>query len=306
MTYLVFLFFSFLVSTTSEPLNKKSIRLNFNQSNNTPYGDTLYVDPPTGLFEKDRELILSKLNLSKPGDVILFSAGTYRIGRLIDLKVPEIILLGHDAGTIIRGCEPDGFKEVDQAVFECGGFELMADSQTIKNFTFEYTWHGIFIGCCMPKNMEEAESGSSLTASSFGGHIIENNTFRYNPNGMRFTGISSKPSKISNNIFYDNYHGLTIHGSNVTVENNQFYSKEPEKVPIDHVAHNAIGVWPFKVWVPENLDIDNEHDCTNNYILNNYIENLEIGIEVNGKNPEGLNKDDECGTTIVQGNTIVD
>ncbi|SHO63333.1 NosD domain-containing protein [Algoriphagus zhangzhouensis] len=304
MNYFSFLFFSLLVLLTLGNTNQKSTQEFFYPSFDN-FGDTLYVDPPTGLFDEDRELIISTLKLSKPGDVILFSPGTYRIGSLIDLDVPELTLIGHEEGTIIRGCEPDEMVDIEPSIFGCGGFELIADSQTIKNFTFEYAWHGIIIGCCMPKNIEEAESGSSFTTTSYGGHIIENNTFRNNPTGIRVTGNSPIPTKISNNIFHDNYHGLTINGGNVTVENNHFFSKEPTNVPIDHVTHNAIGVWPYEEWLTNTEGIEKEKDCTNNYILNNYIENLEIGIEVYGNNPDELEKDGKCGTTIVQGNKIV-
>lgn len=300
-----FFFIGILVLFTLENTNQKSSTSNLDLSNNTHFGDTLYVDPPTGLFDEDRELIISKIKQAKPGDIILFSPGTYRIGRLIDIDIPEITLLGHEEGTIIRGCEPDGFKEHAQSVIECGGFELIANSQTIKNFIFEYGWHGIYIGCCMPKNEEEFDSGLNIKTDSYGGHLIENNTFRYSPNGMRVTGVSSLPTKIINNIFIDNYHGLNINGSNVVVENNQFYSREPEKVPFDQETHNAIGVWPYYEGLPPHLVIEDENDCTNNYILNNYIENYGIGIQVYGKDPEELTNEDQCGDTIVQGNRTV-
>lgn len=305
MNYFSFLFFSLLVLLTLGNTNQKSTQESFYPSFDN-FGDTLYVDPPTGLFDEDRELIISKVKQAKPGDIILFSPGTYRIGPVIDIDVPEITLLGHKEGTIIKGCEPDEFKEHAQSVIECGGFQLVADSQTIKNFIFEYTWHGIYMGCCMPKNMEEFDSGTNLKSLHNGGHIIENNTFRFNPNGLRVTGISSLPTKISNNIFIDNYHGMTINGSNVIVENNEFYARNPEKIPIINENHNAIGVWPYYEGLPPHmLAKEDENDCTKISILNNYIENYEIGIEVYGKNPDELEKDGKCGTTIVQGNKIV-
>ncbi|WP_215226438.1 right-handed parallel beta-helix repeat-containing protein [Echinicola shivajiensis] len=293
------------MSLSLEYTNQRASNFKFDLSNNIHFGDTIYVDPPTGLFEQDREHITSKLKQSKPGDVILFAAGTYRIGPVIDIDVPEIILLGDEKGTVIRGCEPDGFIEHAQSVIECGGFQLIADSLTIRNFIFEYTWHGIYIGCCIPADMEEFDSGLNMKTESYGGHIIESNTFRYNSTGLRATGVSHKPSKVSNNIFIDNYHGLTINGGNVTVEGNQFYSREPEKVPLDGEVHNAILVAPFNMFLPPFIEYENDADCNNNYILNNYIENIPDDIRIIDSKPDEIPEEEECGTTLVQGNKTV-
>lgn len=266
--------------------------------------DTIFIDKPTGEFEKDRQLIISKLDLAKPGDIIKFSKGTYYIGKLIKIEIPELALIGNEEGTIIRGCQPDNFNEHINALLNCGGFELTAESQTVRNFIFEYAWHGLMIGCCLPKDRDEVESGDNLKLNHPGGHLIENNTFRYNSTGIRVFGINSKNVKIINNVFIDNYHGLTINGSNNKVKNNKFYSKNPEKVPLDKKSDNAIGITLFFDGLPPHLMSKDENDCSNNIIENNYIENFKTSIRINGKKPEEIAPDDACSNNIIKENTI--
>lgn len=268
--------------------------------------DTLFIDSPTGEFQKDRALIISKLNKSKPGDVIKFSQGTYYIGKLIKIEIPEVTLIGHEEGTVIRGCQPNDFNGHIEALLDCGGFELTAASQTIRNFTFEYAWHGLMIGCCLPKDREEIESGDNITLKHPGGHIIEDNTFRYNSTGIRVFGINSRHVNIVHNIFIDNYHGLTINGSNVRVKNNKFYSKNPGKVPLDHESDNAIGITPFFDGLPPHLMFKDENDCSDNVIEKNYFENFKTTIRVNGKKPEEIHPEKPCSNNIIEGNTIKD
>lgn len=301
-----FLFLSLFLSFTIDGREKNFCSKNSDQNiydelSNT---DTLYVGNPTGEFEKDRELITKVLEKAKAGDIIKFSQGTYYIGKLIKIEIPKLSLIGHKNKTIIRGCQPIGFNEHIEALLNCGGFELVGESQTIRNFTFEYAWHGLMIGCCLPSNMEELESGSNIKLNHPGGHTIENNTFRYNSTGIRVIGINSKMVNISSNVFIDNYHGLTINGSKVTVKNNGFYSKDPAKVPLDKESDNAIGITPFFDGLLPQLMSTDENDCSNITIVNNHIENFKNLIRVNGKNPRDIGIEDDCANITIEKNTV--
>lgn len=157
--------------------------------------DTVHVAAPTGEEATDRASILAALEQVRPGGTVQFAAGTYLIGGIIRVPADEITLLGHSDGTVIRGCGPDDFPELPEAYFACHGFELTGARQTVRNLTFEYTWHGLFVGCCFPADREALESGEvGPLRSQPGGHLIESNTFRYTPNGLRVIGESAEPT----------------------------------------------------------------------------------------------------------------
>lgn len=246
--------------------------------------DTFYIPEPTGIMIEDREVIIEVLEEASIGDIIQFSNGVYLIGKKIKIDVDGIILKGNLEGTIIQGCQPENFKEHIHGILKCGGFELIGQNQTVENFTFEYAWHGLMIGCCLPESMVELENGTNMKVRQLGGHNIHNNTFQYNSTGIRVVGINPNVVIISNNVFLDNYHGITINGSNVKVERNKFYSINPAKIPIDSVADNAIGINPFTMMFSPDNKPDLKGDCSGNVIIDNYIENLPNDIRVANQN----------------------
>lgn len=125
-------------------------------------GIKLIVPEPSGNENVDRRVILKALDKANIGDTIQFSSGVYLIGKKIQITTNGIILKGNSKGTVIRGCDPKKFTEPIYGLLNCGGFELIGQNQSIENFTFEYAWHGLMIGCCLPESMEEGESGSNI------------------------------------------------------------------------------------------------------------------------------------------------
>lgn len=183
---------------------------------------TILVAKPSGNYTIDRELILNALDKVNEGDTLQFSPGTYLLSKKIQININSITLKGDSLKTIIRGCNPEKFTEPLYGLLNCGGFELIGQNQTVENFIFEYTWHGIMIGCCLPDNMQQLENGTNIKKQQLGGHLIQNNIFRFNSTGIRVIGINPRKVVIRDNIFQDNFHGLTLNGSNVSVKGNRF------------------------------------------------------------------------------------
>lgn len=136
------------------------------------------------------------------------------------------------------------------------------------------------IGCCLPEELRQLESGTNIKKEQFGGQIIQKNLFRFNSSGIRVIGINPNTIVIQNNVFQDNFHGLTINGSNVWVQGNRFYKLATEKIPIDGAMDNAIGILPFStMFSPDDLPELNE-DCQNIEIIGNTIENIDNAIRI--------------------------
>jgi hypothetical protein len=245
---------------------------------------TIFVAKPSGNDNIDRELILSALEEANKGDTIQFSSGTYLISKKIQIDIDEIILKGFPNETTIRGCNPENFTEHIYGILHCGGFELISQGVIVENFIFEYTWHGLMIGCCLPEEMRQLESGSNIKKEQFGGHIIQKNIFRFNSSGIRVIGINPHTVVIRNNIFQDNFHGITINGSNVWVQENRFYKSEPEKIPIDGTIDNAIGILPFHTMFSSGNIPELNEDCQNIEVIGNTIENIDNAIRISDSN----------------------
>jgi hypothetical protein len=257
---------------------------------------TIFVAQPTGNDSIDRNLILTALNKANKGDTIQFAEGDYLIGNKIQIDANSITLRGNSAGTVISGCKSENFTEHLYAILNCGGFELIGQNLTIENFTFEYAWHGLMIGCCLPTDIDELESGSNIKESQFGGHIIQRNIFRFNSTGIRVIGINPRTVVIRDNVFQDNFHGLTLNSSNVSVKGNRFYTSNPEKIPIDGAIDNAIGILPFATMFPSDNQPELNHDCEQIEIIGNIIENIKNDIRITDSK--------SCGSIIIKDNTI--
>lgn len=263
---------------------------------NKTAGKTIFVAKPSGNDTIDRELIQSALKEAAQGDIIQFSSGVYLISGKIQIDVDEITLKGNSNETILRGCSPENFTEHVYGILNCGGFELIGQGVKVENFIFEYAWHGLMIGCCLPEDLEQLESGSNIKEEQFGGHIIQNNTFRFNSSGIRVIGINPNTVIIRNNVFQDNFHGLTINGSNVLVQGNRFYSSEPEKIPIDGAIDNAIGILPFATMFPPDVLPETDEDCKNIEITGNTIEYIRNDIRISDT--------DLCKSIMIKDNII--
>src|SRR5690606_16952127 len=168
--------------------------------------------PPTGEAEADRANVQAAFDAVRPGGVIQFAPGTYRLGPGAHLTVADVTVLGHPDGTTLHGCDPDAFRvdrsEIERAVFGCTGLYVQTERQTIRGLTFEYAWHGVVVGP-YPTTAEEAaarmEGGTFVPPEPYpsGGHRIEGNTFRATPNGLRVLGTGTDTSVVRDNDFVD-------------------------------------------------------------------------------------------------------
>jgi parallel beta-helix repeat protein len=253
---------------------------------------TVRVAAPTGELEIDRASILAALEQARPRATVQFAAGRYLIGSIISVPTDEITLLGHPDGTVIRGCAPDAFPDYPAALFACHGFELTGARQTVRNLTFEYTWHGLFVGCCFPEDEEAMEAGDTGQRHQPGGHLIEGNTFKYSPNGLRVIGELEEDVVVRRNRFIDVYHAIGINGGTVHFLDNDISVSEPERVPISTHPGGAIGVSPFGQG-PDRTS------CIGNVVAGNRIEGHPeaIGIKVYGPG-------ESCRHNVIRDNTI--
>lgn len=259
--------------------------------------DTIRVAAPSGVEALDRASIHAALAEVEPGGVVLFAPGLYRIGPLIRVQVAEVTLLGHPDGTTIRGCDPQRFvgdPTVD--AFACHGLELAAPRQTVRDLTFEYAWHGLFVGCCFPTDMSEFESGVSEAWDQPGGHRIEGNTFRYSPNGLRVIGEATEPVVVQGNRFIDVYHAIGINGGPVHFLDNEMLVREPERVPVTHYPGDVINVLPFS---GRAHDREDHTSCRGNLVQGNRIDGYPDGIAIQVWEPGA-----SCRDNVIRGNTI--
>jgi parallel beta-helix repeat protein len=252
--------------------------------------DTVFVAPAAGAKAADRASIIAALERAGPGDVVQFAPGTYVLGELIRVTTSNVTLLGHPDGTTLRGCAPEEFVDADVALFACNGLELAGGRQTVRDLTFEYAWHGLFVGCCFPADMAAAEAGTSHRPEQPGGHVIEGNTFRNSSNGLRVVGQSAAPVIIRGNRFVNTFHALAINGGTAHVLGNDVSAPEPERVPIAGHTGYALAVGP----TPPN------EACGRNVIAGNRVEGHTDAIRVRLFEPGT-----RCRGTVIRDNTIV-
>jgi hypothetical protein len=257
--------------------------------------DTVHVAAPTGEREADRASIIAALEQVPPGGTVQFAAGTYMVGEMIRVAVPRVTLLGHTAGTTLRGCDPDAFTEFPAAVFACNGLELTGGHQTVRNLTFEYAWHGLHVGCCNIASMAELQalqSGGRREPSLTGGYRIEGNTFRNSPNGIRVVGESEEPTVIRGNRFINTYHAVVINGRTAHFLDNDVSVPEPGDVPYSGHPGGAIAVTAFQM-------SDDQTSCADNIIDGNRIDGHPDAISIMHIAPGNA-----CRNNTVRDNTI--
>ncbi|HUE76347.1 MAG TPA: alpha/beta fold hydrolase [Longimicrobiales bacterium] len=229
--------------------------------------DTVHVAPPTGDKDSDRANVQTAFDAVQPGGTVLFSPGTYLLGAGARLTVPDVNVLSHPEGTVLRGCDPEAFSrdesEVVQIVFGCTGLYVQAERQTIRGLTFEYTWHGIVVGP-YPTTVEEAtalgESGEPLPLYPAGGQRIEGNTFQATPNGLRVLGTGEELSVVRDNDFIDVFHAIGIYGAPLHFLDNRVTVAEPGGVPFSRHPGSAVIVSPGHT------------DCAGHVVAGNRIE----------------------------------
>lgn len=213
----------------------------------TLHADTVRVALPTGEMETDRANVQAAFDAVQPGGTVLFARGTYLLGAGVRLTVPDVTVIGHNDGTVLRGCDPQAF--VSEVVFACTGLYIQAERQTVRRLTFEYTWHGIVVGP-HPTTAEEVAarraSGGAFYADPYpaGGQRIEGNTFRYTINGLRVLGIGNELSVVRGNDFIDNHHAIGIYGAPLHFLDNRIALTEPVRVPFARHPGSAVIVSP--------------------------------------------------------------
>jgi len=221
------------------------------------------VPAPTGVMEQDRAAVQSVFDSVRPGQTVEFAAGRDVLGAGVRLTVPNVTVRGHPDGTVLRGCEPEAFDvteaEVFSIVFNCAGFYIEAERQTVRGLTFEYMWHGIFIGR-FPLSPEKAAETQELPPLSVGGQRIEGNTFRATSNGMRVLGIGDSVSVVRDNDFIDNFHAIGIYGPPVHFVGNRVRVENPRGVPTSKVPGSAI------------LVSAQDTDCRGHLVADNSVE----------------------------------
>ena len=210
--------------------------------------DTVRVASPTEREDLDRANVQAAFDSVRSGAVVLFEPGTYILGAGVSLTVPDVTVLGHPEGTVLRGCEPAAFdveeSQVFGLVFGCTGFFIQTERQTIRDLTFEYMWHGIVVGP-YPSSAEEAVATQGIVAPyPSGGQRIEGNVFRATPNGIRVLGVGDDVSVIRDNDFINVGHAIGIYGPPVKFLGNRVTVEDPSRVPTSRHPFSAILVSP--------------------------------------------------------------
>jgi parallel beta-helix repeat protein len=238
--------------------------------------NVIQVEPPSGEAETDRTRVQTAFDDVQPGGTVQFAEGTYVLGQGARLTVPDVTVLGHPDGTVLRGCDPAGLEfpeeqggELDPfpIVQSCTGLFVMADRQTIRGLTFEYAWHGIFVGVApwLPP------SDDTPSATSFGGHRIEDNLFQYTPNGIRVVGPAENPTIIENNVVLNAYHAFQGNGAPIHVVGNRIQVPDPDGVPSSHYPESAV---ILNDWGIEGAP------CTGSIVQGNVVEGTVNGIQI--------------------------
>lgn len=227
-------------------------------------GDTLRIAQPTGVKDVDRANVQAVFDSVRSGETVLFGAGMYMLGEGVHLRTPDVTVLGHPGGTVLRSCDPEAF-EIDESeflplVFGCTGLLVQAERQTIRDLTIEYAWHGIVVGPYPATAEEAAATQGILPPYPVGGQRIEGNTFRATPNGMRVMGLGEDVSVVRDNDFIDVFHAIGIYGGPLHFVGNRVTVTDPGRVPTSGHPGSAILVSPQHT------------DCAGHVVAENRVE----------------------------------
>jgi pimeloyl-ACP methyl ester carboxylesterase len=255
-------------------------------------GDTIRVEAPTGQVESDRVRVQDAFDRVRPGGVVAFASGTYVLGEGARLNVPDVTVLGHSDGTVLRGCDPERFEfpegfgmdDVGAVALGCTGLFVLADRQTIRGLTFDHTWHGIYVGH-LPSS-----SGEPPTDSGFGGHLIENNVFRYVPNGIRVVGPTADPTVIRDNDVVNAFHAFQSNGATVHIFDNRITVPEPQSVPASYHPESAVILSPGPA----------SGSCEGSRVVGNVVEGTVHGIQILAGGDRGTCRNHEIRDNVIR------
>lgn len=241
-----------------------------------PAADTVFVAAPTGEEATDRAAVQAAFDAVTPEGTVQFATGTYLLGRGADLTVPDVTVLGHPDGTVLRGCAPDRFDlpaegdamaALGSVADGCTGLYVLADRQTIRGLTFDHTWHGIHVSEPLWRRGNAADPS---TIRGYGGHVIEGNVFRYVPNGIRVVGPTDDVTVIRDNRVENAYHAFQSNGAPVHVLDNRISVPEPHAVPTSKYPESGIILSPGMT--PDG--------CEGSRVAGNVIDGTVNGIQV--------------------------
>jgi parallel beta-helix repeat protein len=284
--------------------------VNFTSPRSTPSGpsDIVHVAPPTGERDPDRTSILAALERARPGDTIQFASGTYLVGERIKVPTSRLTVLGHPAGTTLRGCDPAAYEEMERTVIRrfkdmravppraslsdmsatmlrCGLLELTGGHAAVRYLTFEYTRAALILGCCADEFKVRPGNG---------GYRIEDNTFRNLDIAILTWLASTEPTVIRGNTIVNTFHAVSGAGSHVHVLNNAISAPGSDRVPGRGHPGFAIGIGSAP---GDSLDP-----------AANGCENIIAGNRVEG-HPDGINilaaPGTACRRNVIRDNTIV-
>jgi hypothetical protein len=261
----------------------------------------VYVAPPTGNRDLDRASILAALDEVRPGGTVQFAPGIYLIGinvpdsfDFIRVTVPRITLLGHPAGTTLRGCD---VAPEEMALAGCNGLELTGGHQTVRNLTFEHSWFPLYLGREFAMDGEGNWFDDPIESGP-GGYRIEGNTFRHSVQGVVLYGQLQGPSIIRDNTFINQFHAAVIRGGTAHVVDNDIRVPDPEQVPFFGYPGAAVGIVP-NYHAPASR-------CDRNLVARNRIENHPVGVAVVTPAPDWTpTVTASCSHNVVRDNLIV-
>ena len=184
--------------------------------------DTVTVAVPALDHDVDRANILAAIEELEPGGTLQFAAGTYLVGERVRVPVPGVTILGHPAGTTLRGCEPSELER--RARMECMGLELTGGRQTVRGLTFEHAGFDLILGCCI-------DPGEAPPSATPGGYLVEDNTFQASGVGVRVIAGPSETTVIRGNRFRDLFHAVGVNHGTVHIVDNDVSAPRPERVP---------------------------------------------------------------------------
>jgi parallel beta-helix repeat protein len=190
------------------------------------------VAPPTGIHTTDRANLLAAFAQVQFGGTVQFAQGMYVIGSqvpddydFLPLTVQGVTLLGHPAGTTLRGCDPNN---MDWGA--CLGIALLGGQQSVRNLTFSDMEAPLALG-------DPWVPGTPAP----GGHLVDGNTFRNSQVGIYSAGRWQQPVTIRENSLINLQWGFVFRDGPNHFLDNQVSVPQPELIPFDGVPF--IGLW---------------------------------------------------------------
>ena len=255
-----------------------------------PDDGPIHVAPPTGDAERDRAAVLAALEEATPGAVVRFPPGRYRLGGSVQVRAPGITLQGDPGGTILESCEPEALDDFPTSALTCDALELLGGGQTVRDLTFEGSWHGVVVGCCQPRSMGEMAAflTDDIPDPGPGGAVVRDNVFRGVSTAVRVLTLEDS-TLVRDNLFEDVGHAISINGNRVRFEDNRIVVTDPGRVPVYGGPLSAVALSPRQ-----------PGGCSLNVVARNRIEGHPQGVVMQVTTPGSA-----CRDNRIEGNTLI-